>query len=124
MALNTKKFSPVGGQSARGSAPQVFSYVTTTDTLSQVSTAASYTPEDQANKATDFTTINDTLYPSVKAVNDQFTAAGIQIAATYQALADKDVINGYPGLTNYSINFKNSGGATTSFLYNDKYTYK
>lgn len=30
-----------------------------------------YTPEDEANKATDFSTVNDTLYPSVQAVQDQ-----------------------------------------------------
>ena len=33
-----------------------------------------YTPEDVANKATNFSTVNDTLYPSVKAVNDHIDA--------------------------------------------------
>jgi hypothetical protein len=33
-----------------------------------------YTPENVANKATNFTTVNDTLYPSVKAVNDHIDA--------------------------------------------------
>lgn len=32
-----------------------------------------YTAENQANKATTFATINDTLYPSVSAVNNQIT---------------------------------------------------
>jgi hypothetical protein len=36
-------------------------------------TALGFTPEDVANKATSFTTVNDTLYPTVKAVNDQLT---------------------------------------------------
>ena len=31
MAFNREAFSPVGGQSTRGSAPQVYSYVTTSD---------------------------------------------------------------------------------------------
>jgi hypothetical protein len=31
-----------------------------------------YTPEDVANKATDLSTIDDTLYPSIKLVNDSF----------------------------------------------------
>lgn len=33
-----------------------------------------YTPENVANKATNFSTVNDTLYPSVKAVNDHIDA--------------------------------------------------
>jgi len=38
-------------------------------------TAVSTTYEDQGNKATNFSTINDTLYPSVKAVNDKINSA-------------------------------------------------
>lgn len=38
-------------------------------------TAVATTYEDQYNKATDFTTVNDTLYPSVKAVNDKINSA-------------------------------------------------
>ncbi len=34
-----------------------------------------FTPENVANKAVDFSTLNDTLYPSVKAVNDKINAA-------------------------------------------------
>lgn len=37
--------------------------------------ALGFTPENVANKATDFTTVNDTLYPSVKAVNDKINAS-------------------------------------------------
>jgi hypothetical protein len=36
-------------------------------------TALGFTPENVANKATTFATVNDTLYPTVKAVNDQLT---------------------------------------------------
>jgi hypothetical protein len=35
--------------------------------------ALGFTPENVANKATTFATVNDTLYPTVKAVNDQLT---------------------------------------------------
>jgi hypothetical protein len=35
--------------------------------------ALGFTPENVANKATAFATVNDTLYPTVKAVNDQLT---------------------------------------------------
>ena len=34
-------------------------------------TILGFTPEDISNKATDFTIINDTLYPSVEAVKEQ-----------------------------------------------------
>ena len=37
----------------------------------QVDSLLGFTPEDVANKATDFTIINDTLYPSVEAVKEQ-----------------------------------------------------
>ena len=37
----------------------------------QVDSSLGFTPENSANKATDFTIINDTLYPSVKAVREQ-----------------------------------------------------
>lgn len=38
-------------------------------TFAAVIAALGYTPEDIANKATDFTTLNDTLYPTTSAVN-------------------------------------------------------
>lgn len=38
--------------------------------FSNITTGLGYVPEDVANKAIDFITINDTLYPSVKAVKD------------------------------------------------------
>lgn len=41
------------------------------DTWNKFETGVSYVPEDEANKATDFTTLNDTLYPSVQAVEDR-----------------------------------------------------
>ena len=37
----------------------------------QVTPSLGFTPENVANKATDFTIINDTLYPSVEAVKEQ-----------------------------------------------------
>ena len=39
-------------------------------TKSGIVTALGYTPENEANKATDFTTVNNTLYPTVQAVVD------------------------------------------------------
>ena len=51
-----------------------------------VKDALGYTPEDGANKATDFTVIDDILYPSVKAVNDKLTG--------YILLSEKGVANG------------------------------
>lgn len=36
--------------------------------------ALGFTPENVANKATDFSTVNHTLYPSIQAVNDRLTA--------------------------------------------------
>lgn len=40
-------------------------------TFQSIIDALGYTPEDQANKATDFSVIDDTLYPTVKAVDDK-----------------------------------------------------
>lgn len=40
-------------------------------TFASIIAALGYTPEDVANKATDFSTINDTLYPSVEAVKEE-----------------------------------------------------
>ena len=37
----------------------------------QVTSSLGFTPEDVANKVTDFSVINDTLYPSVEAVKEQ-----------------------------------------------------
>ena len=37
----------------------------------QVTSSLGFTPEDVANKATDFSVINDILYPSVEAVKEQ-----------------------------------------------------
>jgi hypothetical protein len=39
--------------------------------FSNITTGLGYVPEDVANKATDFSIINDTLYPSVEAVQEQ-----------------------------------------------------
>lgn len=57
------------------------------DTLYQA--ALGYTAENVANKATNFGTINDTLYPSVKAVNDRIAA----YIASLDAVVFKGVIN-------------------------------
>lgn len=40
-----------------------------------------FTPENVSNKATDFTTVNDTLYPSVEAVNEQLALKEDSISA-------------------------------------------
>lgn len=48
-------------------------YYNTANEWVKFETGVSYTPEDVANKATTFGTVNDILYPSVKAVNDQLT---------------------------------------------------
>lgn len=42
-------------------------------TYDSIITALGFTPENVANKAVDFTIINDILYPSVKAVDDKIT---------------------------------------------------
>lgn len=49
-------------------------------TSSAIITALGYTPENVANKTIDFSIINDTLYPSVKAVKDYIdsNAGGIK----------------------------------------------
>jgi len=48
-------------------------YLTSTDwtTFNGKQNALGFTPEDVSNKATDFTVINDTLYPTVEAVKEQ-----------------------------------------------------
>lgn len=50
--------------------------------------ALGFTPEDVANKATDFSVLNDTLYPSVSAVNNAINSAVIGLLdyrGTYNA---------------------------------------
>jgi hypothetical protein len=73
--------------------------------VSQVKTLLSYTPadigaENVANKATGFGTINDTLYPSTKAVNDRYECVqrtGTSIAfdrpANYGTIASPETGN-------------------------------
>lgn len=47
-----------------------------------------YTPENTSNKATDFSTVNDTLYPTVKAVNDrQRQLYNVQSGTSYTVVA-------------------------------------
>jgi len=48
-------------------------YLTSADwaTFNSKQNALGFTPEDISNKATDFTVINDTLYPTVEAVKEQ-----------------------------------------------------
>lgn len=46
-------------------------YYNSSNEYAKFETGVAYTPENIANKATDFSTINDTLYPSVEAVNEQ-----------------------------------------------------
>jgi hypothetical protein len=58
---------------------------------SKFETGVAYVPEDVANKATDFTTLDDTLYPSVQATSTeiaaQITAEGLGTMATQNANA-------------------------------------
>jgi hypothetical protein len=82
----TVKTTPVDADEVNGQdSASSFSLVKTTwlnikaflktyfDTLYQ--TALGFTPENVTNKATDFTTINNTLYPSVQAVSNAITTA-------------------------------------------------
>jgi hypothetical protein len=48
-----------------------------------------YVPENVANKATDFSTINNTLYPSVKAVNDELANYEPSLGFTPENVANK-----------------------------------
>jgi len=47
----------------------------TTNALAAKQNSLGFTPENVANKATGFGTVNDTLYPTVKAVNDKINSA-------------------------------------------------
>ncbi|MDO8995556.1 MAG: hypothetical protein Q7U77_02940 [Sediminibacterium sp.] len=49
-----------------------------------------YTPENTANKATDFSTVNNTLYPTVQAVSNAITSA----TSSYIPLSQKGANNG------------------------------
>lgn len=52
--------------------------------------ALGYTPENTANKATDFSTVNNTLYPTVQAVSNAITSA----TSSYIPLSQKGANNG------------------------------
>ena len=66
--------------------------------------------EEQENKVTDFTVVNDILYPSALAVS---TALALK-----QSTSAKDTTGGYAGLTLFKINFKNAANTFTSFFTN------
>ena len=66
--------------------------------------------EEEENKVTDFTVVNNILYPSALAVS---TALDLK-----QTIAAKDTNNGYAGLTLFKINFKNAANTFTSFFTN------
>jgi len=71
-----------------------------------------YTPEDVANKAIDLSTIDDTLYPSVKLVNDSFVKkTGDQMTGT---LVNQSNV---PSITdNFRVlNGNSEGGACSSY---------
>jgi hypothetical protein len=58
-------------------------------TLANIVTALGYTPENVANKATDFTTVNNTLYPSVQAVNTKIISSKNYVSVKdYGAVGD------------------------------------
>lgn len=67
--------------------------------------------EEEENKVTDFTVVNNILYPSALAVS---TALALK-----QNTSAKDATGGYVGLTLFKINLKNSANTVTSFLTND-----
>lgn len=56
------------------------------ETQSTILSKLGYTPENVANKATDFTTINNTLYPSVQAANNAINTATSNNAITGKLL--------------------------------------
>jgi hypothetical protein len=70
--------------------------------------ALGFTPENVANKATTFATVNDTLYPTVKAVNDQLTLIPFDPS---KVIYFDDFIG---GIFNLSANFNNPNG--TAYL--------
>lgn len=59
-----------------------------------------FTPENVANKAVDFSVVNDTLYPSVKAVNDTFAKVFTDL---------DDVPNSYTGQSDKFVQVKTDG---------------
>jgi hypothetical protein len=63
---------------------------------SSIISALGYTPENQVNKATDFSTVNHTKYPSVQAVNERIAAvlggAGYLTSSQIDTLAEINAI--------------------------------
>lgn len=58
-------------------------YISSQGFITNVITALGYTPENVANKAIDFSTINDTLYPTTEAVEERIeTKVGVSIFKT------------------------------------------
>lgn len=66
--------------------------------------------EEEENKVTDFTVVNNILYPSALAVSNAL--------ALKQNTSAKDATGGYAGLTLFKINFKNVANTFTSFFTN------
>ncbi len=65
-------------------------------------TAAGLGAEVTTNKATDFTTVNDTLYPSIKAVNDKI-AASLLGFSTFMFSSINSDIGGYESMPILSL---------------------
>tara|TARA_B100001564_G_C20421359_1_gene570280 strand:+ start:224 stop:505 length:282 start_codon:yes stop_codon:yes gene_type:complete len=57
MAFDRKQWNPIGGQSKKGTAPQMFSY-TTTDTVATVNTAGYFNSVSQEVAVGDFVFVN------------------------------------------------------------------
>ena len=57
MAFDRKQWNPIGGQSKKGTAPQMFSY-TTTDTVATVNTAGYFNSVSQEVAGGDFVCVN------------------------------------------------------------------
>lgn len=68
--------SSIGGSASWGNISGLLSnQVDLQNALNAKQNSLGFTAENQANKATNFSIINNTLYPSIQAVNDQITAA-------------------------------------------------
>lgn len=73
-----------------------------------------FTPENVANKATTFATINDTLYPTVKAVDDQLTLIDTEISNINTALTGKVSITGDTMTGDLTVKTNNSATIVNS----------
>lgn len=85
-------------------------------------TLGSLGAEAVANKATDFTVLNHTLYPTTQAVDAEITTVVPPLVAGlmggYELQSNKNVSGGYVGLSALKIMFKNVADTFTSYFTN------